>query len=428
MTARGSRHLACDALVRIEDGAYSHVIVPAMLRGSSLSMRDRAFVTELVYGTLRSRRRLDAMLAPHGRRKIESLDPGVRAALRIGAHQLVVGVPAHAAVAETVEASPSRARGYVNAVLRSLSSAGPPWPEPTSPAVALSYPDWLVEQLTADLGTDDAFAVLAASNESSAVALRPNLRRTTSEALAGELRATGAQVEPGRLLPDSVVVRGAGDLGALSAVSEGRATPQDQASQAVIAYAAPAAGMRVLDVAAAPGGKATAAAERTGDDGLVVALDVDAGRLRLVREAAHRLGLTHLVTAQADARSLPVAKAAFDMVVVDAPCSGLGALRRRPDLRWRIEQSALEPLADLQVAIVIEAAGAVRPDGVLVYSVCTPTAIETTGVAARVLEALPWFRVLPPPPGWRPHGPGGLILPQDAGTDGMFVLGLQNAS
>jgi len=426
VTIRGSRHLACDALVRIEDGAYSHVIVPAILRRSSLSMRDRAFVTELVYGTLRSRRRLDEMLAPHGRRRIETLDPGVRAALRIGAHQLALGVPAHAAVAETVEASPPRARGYVNAVLRALSAAGPPWPEPTTAAVALSYPDWLVDQLIEDLGTDDALAALTASNESGAVALRPNPQRTTVAALEQELRASGAQVERGRLLPDSLVVRGAGDLGALSAVAEGRATPQDQASQAVIAYAAPTEGMSVLDVAAAPGGKATAAAELVGDDGLVVALDIDAGRLRLVREAAARLGLLNLGTAQADARSLPVRRAAFDLVTVDAPCSGLGALRRRPDLRWRVEPSMLAPLADLQVALVLEAAAAVRPGGVLVYSVCTPTAIETTGVAARVLDALPSFRLLPPPPEWRPHGPGGLILPQDAGTDGMFVLGLQS--
>ncbi len=391
-------------------------------------MRDRAFVTELVYGTLRSRRRLDNMLAPHGRRRIESLDPGVRAALRIGAHQLVVGVPAHAAVAETVEATPPRARGYVNAVLRALSAAGPPWPEPATEAIALSYPDWLVDQLVEDLGSVDALGALAASNESGAVALRPNPRRTDVAALAQELQATGAQVEPGRLVGDALVVRGAGDLGALAAVAEGRATPQDQASQAVIAYAAPTAGMRVLDVAAAPGGKATAAAELVGDEGTVVALDVDAGRLRLVREAAARLGLTSLVTAQSDARSLPVRGNRFDLVIVDAPCSGLGALRRRPDLRWRVDPAVLAPLADLQTALVLEAATTVRPGGVLVYSVCTPTAVETTGVAERVLAALPSFKVLPPPPAWRPHGPGGLILPQDAGTDGMFVLGLQNAT
>ena len=387
-------------------------------------MRDRAFVTELVYGTLRSQRRLDAMLAPHGRRKIESLDPGVRAALRIGAHQLVVGVPAHAAVAETVEASPSRARGYVNAVLRALSAAGPPWPEPTNPAVALSYPDWLVTQLVADLGEDDALAALAASNESGAVALRPNPRRTTAAELEQELQGSGAQVERGRLVPDALVIRGAGDLGVLPAVATGRATPQDQASQAVIAYAAPTGGMRVLDVAAAPGGKATASAELVGDDGLVVALDLDEGRLRLVREATKRLGLTNLATAQADGRALPVAKDSFDIVVVDAPCSGLGALRRRPDLRWRVDPDVLAPLADLQVALALEAAAAVRPGGRLIYSVCTPTTVETTGVSARVIEALPSFTVLPPPPAFRPHGPGGLILPQDAGTDGMFVLGL----
>lgn len=424
---RSARQVACDALVRIEDGAYSHVVLPTMLRGSDLSARDRAFVTDLVYGTVRSQRRLDDLLAPLGRRPLRRLDPPVRAALRIGAQQLVQGVPPHAAVSATVDAAPTRARGYVNAVLRALSAAGPPWPEPSSDAVALSYPDWIVELLVNDVGDAGARAALEASNEPGIVSLRPNLTRTTLAELTDELRTSGAQVEPGRLVPDALAVRGAGDLGAHPAVTEGRATPQDQASQAVVRYAAPAPGARVLDVAAAPGGKTTAAAELVGADGHVVALDTDEGRLRLVREAAARLRLTNLSTARADSRRLPAAPASFDLVLVDAPCSGLGALRRRPDLRWQLERDALEPLAALQTELVLEAAGAVRPGGRLVYSVCTMTRIETLGVVERVLDALDGFTVLPFPEGWRPHGPGGLVLPQDAGTDGMFVLGLQRA-
>ena len=424
---RSARQVACDALVRIEDGAYSHVVLPTMLRGSNLSARDRAFVTDLVYGTVRSQRRLDDLLAPLGRRPLRRLDPPVRAALRIGAQQLVQGVPAHAAVSATVDAAPTRARGYVNAVLRALSAAGPPWPEPASDAVALSYPDWIVDLLVRDMGDADARAALKASNEPGVVSLRPNLTRTSVTALADELSAGGAQVAPGQLVPDALTVRGAGDLGAHPAITEGRATPQDQASQAVVGYAAPAPGARVLDVAAAPGGKTTAAAERVGEGGHVVALDTDDGRLRLVREAGTRLRLTNVSTARADSRHVPAAAAAFDLVLVDAPCSGLGALRRRPDLRWQLERDALEPLADLQTALVLEAARTVRPGGRLVYSVCTMTSIETLGVAERVLDGLHGFTVLPSPQGWRPHGPGGLVLPQDAGTDGMFVLGVERA-
>jgi 16S rRNA (cytosine967-C5)-methyltransferase len=419
--------MACDALVRIEDGAYSHVVLPTMLRGSSLSPRDRAFVTDLVYGTVRFQRRLDDLLAPHGRRPIRRLDPPVRAALRIGAHQLVHGVPAHAAVSATVDAAPSRARGYVNAVLRALSTSGPPWPEPASEAVALSYPDWIVVRLGADLGEGDARDALAASNEPGAVSLRPNPLRTTPTELLDEVQRGAAQASPGRLVLDALTVRGAGDLSVLPAVTEGRATPQDQASQAVVRYLGPVSGDRVLDVAAAPGGKTTGAAELVAPGGPVVALDVDAGRLRLVRQSADRLRLTNVALVRGDSRKLPVASAVFDRVLVDAPCSGLGALRRRPDLRWQLDPEAIESLAELQELLVLEAARAVRPGGQLVYSVCTMTRRETIDVAERVIERLPGFEPVAPPERWRSWGRGGLVLPQDHGTDGMFVLGLQRA-
>jgi 16S rRNA (cytosine967-C5)-methyltransferase len=183
----------------------------------------------------------------------------------------------------------------------------------------------------------------------------------------------------------------------------------------------------VLDVAAAPGGKTTAAAERVGAGGLVVALDVNGGRLRLVRDAARRLGLHWITTAVADTRRLPLRHRTFDSVLVDAPCSGLGVLRRRAEARWRVTEDAIPPLADLQVDMVLAAAAAVRPGGVLVYSVCTMTAAETSNVAERVLAEVEDFSVMPAPAGWRPHGSGALLLPQDADTDGMFVLGLERA-
>jgi 16S rRNA (cytosine967-C5)-methyltransferase len=418
------RRVARDALVRVEQGAFSHILVPELLRRTQLADRDRAAVTDLVYGTLRQQRRLDELLARFGRRPIESLDAPVRAALRLGAYQLTSGVPPHAAVGETVGVAPLRARGYVNAVLRALAKAGPPFPEPEDDAVRVSSPDWIVERLSEDLGRDDGLAALEASNEPPAVTLRPNPARTTPDALATELRAGGVEVQTGALVSDALVVRHVGDPARLAAVAQGRATPQDQASQAVLDFLAPTRGMRVLDVAAAPGGKSSAAAERVGPEGLVVGLDVNAGRLRLVRDASTRLGLPWLVTGVADARGLPVRAASFDRVLVDAPCSGLGVLRRRAEARWRVNEELIAPLAKLQTEMVIAAAAAVRPGGMLVYSVCTLTAEETIGVAERVQAALHDFNVMPPLPGWRPHGSGALLLPQDAGTDGMFVLGL----
>ena len=169
-------------------------------------------------------------------------------------------------------------------------------------------------------------------------------------------------------------------------------------------------------------------AERVGEDGSVVATDVNPNRLRLVRAAAARLGLDNIATVVADGRHNPVRNDTFDRVLVDAPCSGLGVLRRRPDARWRVDEAWLPGLADLQVALVVAAATTLRPGGVLVYAVCTLSEPETIGVAERVVAALPDFEALARPGApWRSHGHGALLLPQDAGTDGMFVLGLRRA-
>ena len=227
------------------------------------------------------------------------------------------------------------------------------------------------------------------------------------------------------LVPDALIVRGIGDPAALPAVRDGRATPQDQASQALVGVVDPRLGERIADVAAAPGGKATAIAERVGADGAVIALDIDAGRLRLVMEAANRLGLDAVHAVLADGRALPLAAARFDRALLDAPCSGLGVLRRRPDARWRVSESSIGELAALQRELLVAAAALVRPGGVLVYSVCTLTHAETVDVDEWAAPHLEEFDALPPPGApWQPLGRGALLLPQAAGTDGMFVLAL----
>ena len=426
-----ARVVALDALVRVEDGAYAHVVLPAMLGQSQLDDRDRAFTTDLVYGTVRAQRRLDDLLARVVKRPLHRLDAPVRAALRLGAYQLLHDTPAHAAVGSTVDAvgarSP-RARGFVNANLRALTRLPRPWPEPDDDAVALSYPDWLVARLVDELGADDARAALVAMNDPAAVTLRPDPRQVTTAALADELRAAGAEVEPGRLVADALVVRGVGDPGRLPAVREGRATPQDQGSQAVVAVLGPEPGERIADLAAAPGGKATAIAERVGRDGTVVAVDVDAGRVRLIDGARHRVGLPWLFPVVADGRRSPLVHATFDRVLLDAPCSGIGVLRRRADARWRLQADAIDELAALQRDLLAAAAPLVRPGGVLVYSVCTVTAAETIAVDNWARDALAQFRALDPSgPPWRRHGRGALLLPQDAGTDGMYVLVLEHS-
>lgn len=426
-----SRSIAIDVLVRVEAGAYANLVLPEALRRSGLAPRDRAFATDLVHGTVRMLRAVDHLLAPVASRPLDVLDEHVRAALRLGAYQLISGVAPHAAVGETVEAAPSRARGFVNGVLRAIARGGPPWPWPEGDAVEAiavrtSHPDWVVDRFVAELGATEAAALLALDNEPAAMTLRVNRRRSTPEAVTAELEAAGARVERGSVVRDALVVRGAGDPEALPAVREGRATPQDQGSQAVLEMLDPRPGDRVLDVAAAPGGKSTGAAERLDDRGLVVAADLNAARLRLVADATRRLGLRSVVTVVADGRALPSAPTAFDRVLVDAPCSGLGVLRRRPDARWRVREEEIEPLAALQRRLLGAAAQAVVPGGLLVYSVCTITSEETRGVDEWAQAELDSFRTERPPEGpWRPHGRGALLLPTDGGTDGMYVLALR---
>ena len=193
-----SRAVAVEALVRIEEGAYSHVVVPTILRQKNIPVRNRAQVTSLVYATLRNQRRLDDLISRVSQRKVNRLDPPVRAALRIGAQQLISDVAPYAAVDETVSAVPQRSRGFVNAVLRSLTRLGPPWPEPESLAVALSYPDWIVDLFVAELGESDARGVLVAGNLPGVLTLRPQIGRTTAQELTDELSAERPSQPSGR--------------------------------------------------------------------------------------------------------------------------------------------------------------------------------------------------------------------------------------
>jgi 16S rRNA (cytosine967-C5)-methyltransferase len=440
--------------VRIEGGGYSNLVLPGLLRACGLDSRDRGLVTDLVYGTLRQQGQADHLLAGASHRPLPELDPPVRAALRLGAYQLISGTAPHAAVSATVgaltawssPASVRRAAPYANAVLRRVSELGPAWPWPTGAdpdavAVRTSHPRWIVDLLRRDFG-DEAEAVLAAANEIPAVTLRPNPLRTTPEALAVELtgrrvdvadagpgETPRVQVEPGRLVPGALLVRGAGDLARLPAVAEGRATPQDQASQAVAIAVGARRGERILDMAAAPGGKATAMAEAMGDDGLVVASDLRAGRAGRVGDAARRLGLEAVQVLIADGRHLPLHAASFDRVLLDAPCSGLGVLRRRPEARWRLDPADIDRLAALQRELLAAAVAETRPGGLVAYCVCTMSREETLDIDDWAVTAFPSLTPAPVPgPPWRPHGRGAILLPSDAGTDGMFLLLLQSPS
>jgi 16S rRNA (cytosine967-C5)-methyltransferase len=364
-----ARGVALEALARIDDGAYANLVMPALLERSRLSARDRAFATDLVYGTTRMRAALDWILGPHLHRKVE---PTVRRVLRLGAYQLrYLRTPAHAAVGETVTLAPARARSLVNAVLRNVALHEPP-PFPDL-ATELSYPPWVVARLTADLGEAEAEQALRTMNE-----------------------------------PAAATVRGDGYV-------------QDRASQLVAAAVGASPGEVVLDMCAAPGGKATAL-----DAALVVAADISPGRVGLIAANARGLGRDQVVPVVADGVRPPFRPGTFDRVLVDAPCSGLGVLRRRPDSRWRVTEDDVAVLSGLQRLLLDSAATLVRPGGWVVYSVCTLTAAETIEVDAWMAEAHPGLVAQPPPDGpWRRVERGARLLPHDEGTDGMYLLRLR---
>jgi 16S rRNA (cytosine967-C5)-methyltransferase len=376
------RVLALAVLTRVErDAAFANLALDAELDAAGgLDPRDAALATELSYGVLRRRAQLDRALAPLVQGGLDRLESRVLDALRIGAYQLLfTRVPAHAAVDATVGAlhtiGLARAVGLANAVLRRLAREGPPPPPDrlADPRVALevagSLPSWLAGALLARLG-EEAFELAAAVDRPAATSVRVNRTRTTPDAAAARIAADvpGARVSPG-VVEGALRLESTGPVSRLAAFREGWISPQDEAAQAVDLLCAPAPGARVLDACAAPGGKSCHLAELGA--GEVVALDVSERKVRRIGSEAARLGLAqvHPLTGDA-AQPLPI-EGAFDLVLVDAPCTGLGTLRRHPELRWRRSPDDVIRLTAQQAQILDAVAPRVRAGGVLVYSVCS---------------------------------------------------------
>ena len=417
----GARDLALTALERVDGGAYANLALPALLRRSTLNPSERAATTDLVYGSLRMRAALDHALAPLSRQPLERLEPLVLRGLRLGAYELLFGgTAAHAAVAETVGAVAKAGHrgqaGYVNAVLRRLAAAPPAWPDPQRDPVGWattrgSHPAWIVEEALARLGPAEMVALVEADNVRPEVNLRATPGRATRAELLAELAEAGAAVRPSPLSPDCVVLE-RGDPGRLAAIGEGRAVVQDAASALVAPAVGAAPGDLVADLAAGPGGKAGHLAAL---GARVLAVEIAAGRARLVAQTADRLGLAdRLHTVVADGRRPPLRPGAADAVLVDAPCTNLGSLRRRPEARWRHGPDDLPGLVELQLELLQAAVAAVRPGGTVLYSVCTWTRAETHEVVARLLQGRADLRLEEVRQLW----------PHRDGADGMFLARL----
>jgi 16S rRNA (cytosine967-C5)-methyltransferase len=367
MAVSPARRVAYEVLLRVfEQDAYADRVFRTAAEG--LDERERAFAQRLAYGAVQRMRTLDYAIDTLGKRPVRKLDPPVRAALRLGAYQVgYTDTPPHAAANESVElvrrAKLERAVPFTNAVMRRLTE-GMSTLLRTLPDGPLkeSYPDWIFETWVRDLGYDDALALMRAGNEPLETAIR---------VVRGD-PPVGAEATD---VPGAYRVERVGDL----AVAEGRIWPQSRASQLAGLVVGSQDGERVLDVCSAPGGKAT---QLRGD---VTAVELDPNRASELRANIQLLGATNVTVVEADGTKLPAELQSFDRALVDAPCSGLGVMSQRPDLRWRAK-----PLPELQLALLRSAAERVRPGGTVVYSVCTINADENEAIVDESgLEAQP---------------------------------------
>jgi 16S rRNA (cytosine967-C5)-methyltransferase len=426
-----AREVALEVIRRVTDeGAYSNRVLPAALGRSGLDERDRALATELAYGTIRHVPGLDDAIGARAARPVERMTPGARAALRMGAYQVLhTRIPAHAAVGETVGIVVPRERGFVNAILRRLAKEPPAPPagrDDRAISLRTGMTPWAIAELRTLLPPEEAEAAAAAFGGRAPLTLRVNTCRSTVDEVRTTLLEGGADARIAPLHPDCLLVDG-GDPTALPGWTEGRFTVQDQASAFVVEVLAPESGDRVLDTCAAPGGKTAFIACRIGEAGRVVAGDLRPERTALVHSLLGRLG--HHAALLAHDATRPGVRGPFDRVLVDAPCTGIGSARRRPELLWRARRDELSRLARLQVAIAAAGADLLRPGGRLVYSVCTFPRAETDAACDAIVRHRPDLVPIPTP------GPAGTapaarhrLWPHRDGTDGMFVAAFERTT
>lgn len=432
-----ARRAALRALVAIDAGRI------LTLSFEEAPPETRAFGREIFSGSLRWRGRLDWTLKPLLKQPLRKLDPPVRAALRLAAYErYYLQTPLSALANEYAGLMRGEKLGsataFVNAVLRRLpEELRPPPPEKDAVAhlaVLYSHPEWLVERYLKRFGFEECRQLLEANNQQARLSLRTNTLKTNRESLLHQLRERGVEAIPGELSPDAIIVEQGGDPTSWPEWPEGLLIAQDEAAQLVARYAAPTPGSTVVDLAAAPGGKTTHLGQLMENRGRILAYDVAPGRLKLIEENASRLGIGIIETRAGDAREIAPGLAqelkagAPSVVLLDAPCSGTGTLRRRPDARWRRTPDQLREMVQLQRELLDSAANLVSPGGVLVYSTCSIEPEENEVQVLGWLERHPEWNLDPAARsefGIAVNDGGWLAtLPHRHGTDGMFAARL----
>lgn len=422
-----------------KQGAWSDGYLKQALRLAGFDRRDAALSTRLCYGVLQNKLRLDWYIARLSSMPLERLNLYTLCALRLGLYQLqfMDRIPERAAVNESVALTRKyvrnpRAGAMVNAILRTYLRTRGDMPEPegeswaATQSVRTSHPEWLVEEFSRRLGREGAQALLLADNEQPPTTIQVNTLKTTPAQLIRLLEEEGAAAQPHPWVPGCLTVSGTGDLEALAAYRDGLFYVQDGASRSAARALGAVPGQTVLDCCAAPGGKSFAAALDMNNQGRITACDIYPNKVKLIGAGARRLGLSVLRAQQQDAaarRDEWVGQ--FDAVMTDVPCSGLGIIRKKPDIRYKDARS-LEGLPDLQSAILENVCNYVRSKGVLLYSTCTLLEQENEAVVEKFLAGHPEFA--PEPftiPGLGPCQPMLTLWPHIHGTDGFFVAKLR---
>jgi 16S rRNA (cytosine967-C5)-methyltransferase len=447
--AKSSRAVAADILHAVETRrAFADILLDRALQTNHLSAADRALATEIVYGTLRWRGRIDWVLGLLTRKPLADMDVYLRNVLRLTLYQILFldRVPAYAAVNEAVELAKryggGAAAGLVNAVARAslrekdrMAKLNVDGTRVRRLAVIWSHPEWLVKKWLDYLGAEDSEALLKADNEEPPLVLRANRLKTTREELIGKLKEAGIEAEAAPRAPHAIRIRGGASIEKLPGFAEGLFFVQGEASQLVAQLLDPQPGERVWDASAAPGGKATHLAELMDDEGKVVATDISARGIERLRQNIARLRMVSIRPVIADAAApLPENLAApYDRILADLPCTGLGTLRSHPEAKWLKSESDIRRLSQIQKKILESVSSYLKPGGTLVYSTCTLTREENEDVAGDFLRRHKEY-TLEDAADFLPAGAKAMVrgkyftaLPHRDDTDGFFAARMRKA-
>jgi 16S rRNA (cytosine967-C5)-methyltransferase len=437
----GVRKLAAEILLKVDSRkAYADILLDNALTTEALSAKDRALLTEIVYGTLRWRGRIDACLKPLMRRSLRDTDLFLLNLLRLAVYQLVFldRVPAYAALNEAIEIAKGyageKAGGFINGVLRHFLRAQKPQPKPQPTSVAAlaeywSHPIWLVKKWLAYAGTGEIEDWLRVNNEEPPLVVRANLLKGTRDGILELFRKEGIEVSPTACSPQGITLHSRLPVDQIPGYGRGLFQVQGESSQLVTTLLAPEPGESILDACAAPGGKTTHIAELMRNTGRVVATDIAPKGIEKIKDNIVRLGLSSILTSVADAsEELPPSLCGpYDRILIDAPCSGLGTVRSHPEIKWHRTESDIRRLARLQRKILCQTASYLKPSGILVYSTCTLTEEENEGVVEEFLAGHKEF-VLEDAAGYLPEQAklllrGGyfVALPHRLNSDGFFA-------